>query len=157
MIPPAEAARFVEMARREGRGQPAGGSAAEEVAAGGVSSSGSGAGFGLLVRAADAAAGATPDASTDAPAGEAIDPKADLAPDFAASLNGLRTNQLFVTDIQGKLDEIAALIAKIDVPVRQVMIEARIVGSRISRIVPGSGMLTGLSTSITSPPCFTIW
>ena len=44
---------------------------------------------------ADAASGATPDASAEAPAGEAIDPKADLAPDFAVSLNGLRTNQLF--------------------------------------------------------------
>ena len=44
---------------------------------------------------ADAAAGATPDASAEAPAGEAIDPKTDVAPDFAASLNGLRTNQLF--------------------------------------------------------------
>ena len=44
---------------------------------------------------ADAAAGATADASAEAPAGEAIDPKADVAPDFAASINGLRTNQLF--------------------------------------------------------------
>ncbi|MEY2653645.1 MAG: hypothetical protein RLZZ524_673 [Pseudomonadota bacterium] len=38
-----------------------------------------------------------------------------------------RTNQLFVTDIPSKLEEVAQLIAKIDVPVRQVMIEARIV------------------------------
>ncbi|MFM2066008.1 MAG: putative Fimbrial assembly protein pilQ precursor, secretin family [Pseudomonadota bacterium] len=38
-----------------------------------------------------------------------------------------RTNQLFVTDIPGKLEEIAQLISKIDVAVRQVMIEARIV------------------------------
>lgn len=38
-----------------------------------------------------------------------------------------RTNQLFVTDIPSKLEEIQALIAKIDVPVRQVLIEARIV------------------------------
>jgi type IV pilus assembly protein PilQ len=38
-----------------------------------------------------------------------------------------RTNQLFVSDIPSKLDEIQALIAKIDVPVRQVLIEARIV------------------------------
>lgn len=38
-----------------------------------------------------------------------------------------RTNQLFVTDIPVKLEEIQALIAKIDIPVRQVMIEARIV------------------------------
>ena len=44
---------------------------------------------------ADAAAGATPDASAEAPAGEVIDPKTDVAPDFAASINGLRTNQLF--------------------------------------------------------------
>ena len=38
-----------------------------------------------------------------------------------------RTNQLFVTDITSKLDEVAQLIAKIDIPVRQVLIEARIV------------------------------
>ena len=39
----------------------------------------------------------------------------------------LRTNQIFVTDIPSKLEEVAAIIAKIDVPVRQVLIEARIV------------------------------
>ncbi|MBE7417293.1 MAG: type IV pilus secretin PilQ [Ideonella sp.] len=38
-----------------------------------------------------------------------------------------RTNQLFVTDIPSKLEEIQALISKIDIAVRQVMIEARIV------------------------------
>ena len=38
-----------------------------------------------------------------------------------------RTNQLFVTDIPAKLEEVGQLISKIDVPVRQVMIEARIV------------------------------
>ncbi|MCK6419565.1 MAG: type IV pilus secretin PilQ [Aquabacterium sp.] len=38
-----------------------------------------------------------------------------------------RTNQLFVTDIPSKLEEITALIAKIDIPVRQVLIEARLV------------------------------
>ena len=38
-----------------------------------------------------------------------------------------RTNQLFVSDIPGKLEEIQAMIAKIDIPVRQVLIEARIV------------------------------
>jgi type IV pilus assembly protein PilQ len=38
-----------------------------------------------------------------------------------------RTNQLFVTDIPSKLEEIQALIAKIDIPVRQVLIESRIV------------------------------
>jgi len=38
-----------------------------------------------------------------------------------------RTNQIFVTDIPSKLEEVQSLISKIDVPVRQVMIEARIV------------------------------
>jgi type IV pilus assembly protein PilQ len=38
-----------------------------------------------------------------------------------------RTNQLFVTDIPSKLEEVQSLIAKIDIPVRQVLIEARIV------------------------------
>lgn len=38
-----------------------------------------------------------------------------------------RTNQLFVTDIPSKLEQIQAFIAKLDVPVRQVLIEARIV------------------------------
>lgn len=38
-----------------------------------------------------------------------------------------RTNQLFLTDIPSKLEEVQQLISKLDVPVRQVMIEARIV------------------------------
>ena len=38
-----------------------------------------------------------------------------------------RTNQLFVSDIPSKLEEIQAMITKIDIPVRQVLIEARIV------------------------------
>ncbi|MEO8922270.1 MAG: type IV pilus secretin PilQ [Caldimonas sp.] len=38
-----------------------------------------------------------------------------------------RTNQLFVNDIPSKLEEIQNLIAKIDIPVRQVLIESRIV------------------------------
>jgi type IV pilus assembly protein PilQ len=38
-----------------------------------------------------------------------------------------RTNQLFVSDIPSKLEEIQAMILKIDIPVRQVLIEARIV------------------------------
>jgi type IV pilus assembly protein PilQ len=38
-----------------------------------------------------------------------------------------RTNQLFVSDIPSKLEEIQSMITKIDVPVRQVLIEARIV------------------------------
>jgi len=38
-----------------------------------------------------------------------------------------RTNQVFVTDVAAKLEQVAQLIAKVDVPVRQVLIEARIV------------------------------
>jgi len=38
-----------------------------------------------------------------------------------------RTNQLFVTDIAERIDQVAQMIAKIDIPLRQVMIEARIV------------------------------
>ena len=38
-----------------------------------------------------------------------------------------RTNTLFVNDTPTKLDEVRRLIAQLDVPVRQVMIEARIV------------------------------
>lgn len=38
-----------------------------------------------------------------------------------------RTNQLFISDIPSKLEEVQAMIAKIDIPVRQVLIEARIV------------------------------
>jgi type IV pilus assembly protein PilQ len=38
-----------------------------------------------------------------------------------------RTNQLFVSDIPSRLAQIADLIQKLDIPVRQVLIEARIV------------------------------
>ena len=38
-----------------------------------------------------------------------------------------RTNQLFVTDIADRVEQVAQMIAKIDIPLRQVMIEARIV------------------------------
>ena len=38
-----------------------------------------------------------------------------------------RTNQLFVTDVAERIEQVAQMIAKIDIPLRQVMIEARIV------------------------------
>ena len=44
----------------------------------------------------------------------------------SASVDG-RTNSLFVRDTDARLEEIRRLISKIDIPVRQVMIEARIV------------------------------
>ena len=41
-----------------------------------------------------------------------------------------RTNQIFVTDIPSKLEEIQQMISKIDIPMRQVLIEARIVEAK---------------------------
>jgi type IV pilus assembly protein PilQ len=39
----------------------------------------------------------------------------------------VRTNQLFVTDIPSRLEQVQELITKLDIPIRQVLIEARIV------------------------------
>lgn len=60
-----------------------------------------------------------------------------------------RTNQLFVTDVPTTLEDVSAMIAKIDVPVRQVMIEARIVEAddtfgRTLGVKLGSADLRGL-------------
>lgn len=38
-----------------------------------------------------------------------------------------RTNQIFVSDIPGKIADVQELLARLDIPVRQVLIEARIV------------------------------
>ena len=64
-----------------------------------------------------------------------------------------RTNQLFVTDIPSKLEEVQVLIGKIDIPVRQVLIEARIVEAndtfgRALGIKLGSTDLRGISGGI---------
>jgi len=49
-----------------------------------------------------------------------------LSPRGSATIDP-RTNQLFITDIASKLEEVRALITKVDVATRQVQIEARIV------------------------------
>ncbi len=66
-----------------------------------------------------------------------------------------RTNTLFVQDVPTRLEEVRKLIAQVDVPVRQVMIEARIVeandtwsknlGARLgyNQAVPGGDYLGG--------------
>src|SRR5665811_643717 len=73
-----------------------------------------------------------------------------------------RTNTVFVQDVPTRLEEVRKLIAQIDVPVRQVMIEARIVeasdtfsknlGAKLgyNERVPGGDWLVGqgLRTSI---------
>ncbi|MEP6503983.1 MAG: type IV pilus secretin PilQ family protein, partial [Betaproteobacteria bacterium] len=61
-----------------------------------------------------------------------------------------RTNQLFVSDIPSKLEEVQAMIVRIDIPSRQVMIEARIVEAsdnfgRALGVKLGAADLRGLS------------
>ena len=66
--------------------------------------------------AAGGGSGSTPGASS-----------ARILSDRGSVIAEPRTNLLFVTDVGSKLDQIAQLIAKVDVPVRQVLIEARVV------------------------------
>ena len=68
--------------------------------------------------AAGAAAGGP--APREGAAGRLLSPRGSL-------LAEPRTNQLFVTDIPSRLEQVQALIRRVDVPVRQVLIEARIV------------------------------
>ncbi|MES2900527.1 MAG: type IV pilus secretin PilQ [Pseudomonadota bacterium] len=44
-----------------------------------------------------------------------------------SAITDSRTNQLFITDVASKIEDIRKLIAKVDVPSKQVLIEARIV------------------------------
>jgi len=60
-------------------------------------------------------------------AGSVSTPNARLLSSRGSVIAVERTNQLFVTDIPSKLEQIQDLISKVDVPVRQVMIEARLV------------------------------
>lgn len=68
-------------------------------------------------KAADIAAGLL---GTGAGATKILSPRGSV-------ISETRTNQLFVTDIPSRLEQVQALIAKLDVAVRQVLIEARIV------------------------------
>ena len=49
-----------------------------------------------------------------------------LSPRGSATAD-VRTNQLFVTDVPSRLEQVQQVILKLDIPVRQVLIEARIV------------------------------
>ena len=55
------------------------------------------------------------------------DPKQTILSRRGSALLDDRSNMLFVQDTPSRLDDVRAMVAKIDVPVRQVMIEARIV------------------------------
>ena len=72
-------------------------------------------------KAADVAAGLTGQGS-----GQGSSPSRILSARGSVIFE-IRTNQLFVSDIPSKLEEIQVMIGKIDIPVRQVLIEARIV------------------------------
>ncbi len=56
-----------------------------------------------------------------------LDPKQTLLSKRGSALLDDRSNMLFVKDTPTRLDDVRDMIAKVDVPVRQVMIEARIV------------------------------
>ena len=75
-------------------------------------------------KAADIAASLT--ASTTSGSGAGASSARILSPRGSA-ISEARTNQLFVTDIASKLEQVQQLVATLDIPVRQVLIEARIV------------------------------
>lgn len=66
-----------------------------------------------------------------------------------STLVDARTNQLFVTDTPAVLDKVRDLLSKIDVPARQVLIEARIVEADDS-FSRNLGARLGLSSSFAS-------
>jgi type IV pilus assembly protein PilQ len=64
---------------------------------------------------------------TGAAAGASGGASARILSTRGSAMPEARTNQLFVTDIPSRLEAVQQLIAKLDIPVRQVLIEARIV------------------------------
>ena len=56
-----------------------------------------------------------------------VDPKQTILSKRGSALLDDRSNILFVQDTPSRLEDVRAMIAKVDIPVRQVMIEARIV------------------------------
>jgi type IV pilus assembly protein PilQ len=55
------------------------------------------------------------------------DPQQKLLSKRGSAVMDERTNQMFIQDTPSKLDEVRKIIAKVDIPVRQVMIEGRVV------------------------------
>ncbi|MEY2780517.1 MAG: hypothetical protein RL307_221, partial [Pseudomonadota bacterium] len=70
-------------------------------------------------------AGSTPHAASAGASSRVLSPRGSV-------MSEPRTNQLFVTDINSRLDAVADLLRRIDVPQRQVMIEARVVEASTS-------------------------
>lgn len=65
--------------------------------------------------------------SSFTPTGAALAPTARFLSPRGSVIAEPRTNQVFVTDIATKLEEVTQLLARLDIPQRQVLIEARIV------------------------------
>ncbi len=76
-------------------------------------------------KAADIAAQLTAGGSSASSGGGAAG--ARILSERGSVISEPRTNQLFVTDIASRLEQVQELIRKLDIPIRQVMIEARIV------------------------------
>ncbi|MFA7270335.1 MAG: type IV pilus secretin PilQ [Sterolibacterium sp.] len=106
------------------------------------------------------AQGAAPSATPGATSGK-IESGSYLSPSGVVTVDA-RTNQLFVTDFPAYLDRVRKLIGLIDKPVKQVLIEARVVsaednfgrslGARLGyndlrATVPGLGVGTQIGTS----------
>ena len=79
-----------------------------------------------------------------------VDPKQTLLSKRGSALLDDRSNILFVQDTPSRLEDVRAMIAKVDVPVRQVMIEARIVeaGDSFAKNI-GIRLATGAATKST--------
>lgn len=77
------------------------------------------------VKAEDIAKGLTGQATSGGGGGGSTTTK--MLSERGSVLFETRTNQLFVSDIPSRLEEVQQLITKVDIPVRQVLIEARIV------------------------------
>jgi type IV pilus assembly protein PilQ len=90
------------------------------------------------------------------------DPKQTLLSKRGSALLDSRSNIMFVQDTPSRLDDVRAMIAKVDVPVRQVMIEARIVeagdtfaknlGVRLRTGTPTAVTTDSTGTHVTMPP-----
>lgn len=76
-----------------------------------------------FAKAADIAVAITGSGATVLPGGQPVRILSSRGSVIAES----RTNQLFVTDIPSRLEQVQSMITKLDVAVRQVVIEARIV------------------------------
>lgn len=89
------------------------------------------------------AAGAAPSAAGSAAPGVAASTR--ILSKRGSAMADVRTNTLFVKDTPSRLDEVRKLLKQIDVPVRQVMIEARFVsaGDSFARTLGGKLGYTG--------------